>query len=133
MFDNTFQNPSKIRVGILTEIDFLPVCPTVKRAIQITRQALVDAGYDVVDHHIDASDYAEAKNYIIGMVSNGTVKHLIKDWNRQGERVQMDMKLNSILLQAGPILRTFLKCVLRAAGMGRLVSGLDNAYLMNDD
>lgn len=45
----------------------------------------------------------------------------------------MDMKLNSILLGAGPILRQFLMCVLRVAGMGRLVSGLGNAYIMNDD
>lgn len=33
MYQNTLKNPSKIRVGIMTEMDFLPVCPTVKRAI----------------------------------------------------------------------------------------------------
>ena len=108
MYNHTFNNPSKIRVGILAEIDFLPVCPTVSRAIQITRQALIEAGFEVVEHKIDAEDFMKAKNFLIGMVANGTIKHLVRDWNNQGERVQMDMKLNSILLHAGPVLRAFL-------------------------
>lgn len=58
------------------------------------------------------------------MVVNGTLKHLFKDWNKRGERVQMDMKLNSILVNAGPILRPIVKCILRTVGMGRLAAGL---------
>jgi hypothetical protein len=43
------------------------------------------------------------------------------------------MKLNSILVNAGLILRPIVKCILRTVGMGRLTAGLNQAYIMNDD
>ena len=81
MYVKTQKEPSKIRVGILTEIDFLPVTAPVKRAIKITRDALTKAGFEVVEHKIDARDYARSKDFMIGMIAGGTFKHLVRDWN----------------------------------------------------
>ena len=81
MYDKTLMDPSRIRVGILSELDCLPVTPPVKRAMQITRDALEKAGYQVVNHKIDPRDYARSKDYMVGMIGNGTFKHLMRDWD----------------------------------------------------
>lgn len=69
MFDGVLANPAKVKVGIVTEIPFLPVSAAVKRAIAITRKALEDEGYEVVDYKIPGEDYDEAKGYLASMIS----------------------------------------------------------------
>lgn len=78
-------------------------------------------------------DYAEAKDYLIGMICNGTVRHLANDWDRTGEKVALGFKLNVLILRAGPILRCILLGLLKVAGMARLVRMLQYAYLMSND
>ena len=45
MFDKVHEDHSKIKVGVLTETEFLPVSDSVKRAIEIAKKALIDEGY----------------------------------------------------------------------------------------
>jgi hypothetical protein len=45
MFDKVHENHSKIKIGVLSETLFLPVSPSVKRAIDISRNALIAEGY----------------------------------------------------------------------------------------
>ena len=85
MFDQTIQKNEKIKVGVVTEVPFLPVSPAVKRAIQISRKALEQAGYEVVDYPITQDDLDKAKNYLVAMIANLTVKYLAKDFHATGE------------------------------------------------
>jgi hypothetical protein len=45
MYNKVYKERSNIKVGILKETPYLPISKAVKRAIGITRKALVDAGY----------------------------------------------------------------------------------------
>ena len=45
VYENTYNNPEAVKVGILTETPFLEVSESVRRAIQISRDALKKAGY----------------------------------------------------------------------------------------
>ena len=45
MFDSIHEDHSKIKIGVLTETDFLPVSYSVRRAIEISRKALEEEGY----------------------------------------------------------------------------------------
>ena len=40
MFDQVHEDHGKIKIGVLTETNFLPVSDSVKRAISISRKAL---------------------------------------------------------------------------------------------
>ena len=71
MFDKVHQDHSKIKIGVLTETDFLPVSNSVKRAIAISRKALENEGYQIVDVTFLPEDYAEGRNLLVGMVSTG--------------------------------------------------------------
>lgn len=133
MYEETLQNPSKIRVGIIKRIKSLPASPTVERAMELTRQALIKSGYEVVDVSGFEEDYSKANNYVVGMVANGTIRHLADDFDKTGEKVQLGLWSNILILRAGPLLRNILTTILKVAGMGRLVSFLKYAYLMNND
>lgn len=47
----------KVKVGFIKEMDFLPVSPAVKRAMDIAKKGLEDAGYEVVDFEMSQDDY----------------------------------------------------------------------------
>ena len=133
MLDGTLQQPSKKRVGIFTEMEFLPVNPAIKRAVEMSRKALQDAGYEVVDFKISQEEFDEGKDILIGMLGNGTIYNLANDWDNRGEKVVMGSKLNITLLRAGPLFRNFAFGLLRCIGMGRFVRTLKNVYVMNND
>ena len=71
---------------------------SVKRAIDITRKALEEDGYQVVDFEITPKEYAVARNSLIAMVVNGTVWELCKDFYRNGERETLGVWVNSFFL-----------------------------------
>ena len=72
MMSGILQDPSKIKVGILTETPFLPVSASVKRAIFLAKKALLNEGYQIVDVQWTPEEYAEGRNYLIGMVASGS-------------------------------------------------------------
>lgn len=62
--DQVHSDHSKVRIGIITENPFLPVSKSVKRAIQMTRDALISEGYEVVAANITKEEYAEGRNFV---------------------------------------------------------------------
>mgnify|MGYP006105374227 CR=1 FL=1 len=117
---------SKIKVGMLKETPFLPVSDSVKRAMEITRKALEDDGYQVVDFEITQEQYAFARNTLIALVINGTVLELCNDFIRNGERETFGVWINAFFLNRSRFERGFLRKVLRIAGLGRQADCLEN-------
>ena len=64
------------------------------------------------------------------MVINGTAYDLANDFELNGERLTLGVYTNMVLLKAGPILRGFIKMLLKAIGMGRLVEVTKNVKKM---
>jgi len=111
---------------MLKETPFLPVSDSVKRAMDITRKALEDDGYQVVDFEITKEQYAFARNTLIALVINGTVSELCNDFVRNGERETLGVWINSFFLNRSTFMRSFLRKVLRVAGLGRQSDCLEN-------
>jgi Asp-tRNA(Asn)/Glu-tRNA(Gln) amidotransferase A subunit family amidase len=124
MVDGIHADHSKIKIGLLTETPFLPVSKSVKRAIGIAKQALLDEGYQVVEVTFSPEDYATGRNLLIGMVASGAGPGLISDLEKSGEQKTMGTWANLFLLGRGPIGRFFIKGILSLAGMGRLRQAL---------
>jgi len=79
MVDKIHDDHSKIKIGVLTETPFLPVSASVKRAIDISRKALIAEGYEIVDVTFSPEDFEEGRNLLIGMVSSGSGPPLVKE------------------------------------------------------
>jgi Asp-tRNA(Asn)/Glu-tRNA(Gln) amidotransferase A subunit family amidase len=103
MIDNIESDHSKIKVGILKETPFLPVSDTVKRAIDMTKKALEDEGYQVVEFEITPEEFAFSRNALIAMVINGTVWDLCKDFYKNGERLTLGVWTNAFFLARSTI------------------------------
>jgi Asp-tRNA(Asn)/Glu-tRNA(Gln) amidotransferase A subunit family amidase len=89
MFDST-----KKKVGILVETPFLPVSASVKRAIGLARQALVDEGFEVVNVEISPEEYAEGRNILVSMVASGESPAMLRDFESSGEELIFGVWLN---------------------------------------
>ena len=117
--DDINADHSKVKVGFLKETEFLPVSDTVKRAMDITRQALKEDGYEVVDFEISREHYSFARNTLIAMVINGTVWELAKDLYRNGERETFAVWINVFFLNRSSYIQRLLRGIMRAVGIGR--------------
>ena len=115
MADKVHEDHSKIKVGVLTETPFLPVSASVKRAIEISRKALVAEGYQIVDVTFSPEDFAEGRNLLIGMVSSGSGPALTKELAQEGEKLQLGVWLNLFLLKRGPVGRALVSGIMGAA------------------
>jgi len=87
MYDETDPSANKIKVGLIKEMAHLPVCPATKRAMNMTKKALIDEGYEVVDFDLTEMDYEIARDCLLGTVANSFVKYLADDFEKYGERV----------------------------------------------
>jgi len=125
MYDSvhSVEERPKLKVGIVTETQFLPVSASVKRAMGIARQALIDQGYEVVDVDITAEEYAEGRNLVIGMVATGSGPGMIRDFEKSGEQLTMGTWSNLFLMQRRGLSRFLINLLLKAIGMGRLATG----------
>jgi Asp-tRNA(Asn)/Glu-tRNA(Gln) amidotransferase A subunit family amidase len=85
-------------VGILKETPFLPVSESVKRAIDMTRKALEEDGYEVVEFDITPEEYSTARSTLIALVINGTVWELVRDFYKNGERMTLGIWVNAFFL-----------------------------------
>jgi len=86
-FKEMLDDKSKIKVGILSETPFLPVSKSVKRAIEMTKKALVEEGYEVVDFKVTPEEFAQGRNFTLEMITGATAGLLCKDFERIGERL----------------------------------------------
>jgi Asp-tRNA(Asn)/Glu-tRNA(Gln) amidotransferase A subunit family amidase len=85
-------------VGILKETPFLPVSDSVKRAIDMTRKALEEDGYEVVEFDITPEEFKTARSTLIALVINGTVWELVRDFYKNGERMLLGIWVNAFFL-----------------------------------
>lgn len=120
MLDSVHADHSKTKVGLLTELPFLPVSNSVKRAVGIAKAALVKEGYEVVDVTFSPEDFAEGRNLLIGMVATGAGPGLLDDFNRSGEKLTLGVWANCFLLSRGPVGKWFVGRILSLIGMGRV-------------
>jgi len=132
MLDKVHEDHSKIKVGVLQEVPFLPVSKAVKRAIALSRKALEDEGYQIVDVTFSAEDFAEGRNLLIGMVSSGTGPGLIRDLEGSGERLGPGVWANLFLMKQGRLGRTLVKGILGAIGMGRHKQAVQEVKIRNN-
>lgn len=123
MFASTLNEKSKIKVGIVTEIPFLPVSASVKRAIAMSRKALEELGYQVVDAPITPEHYAEAKKYLIAMMSS-VYGELSKEFDAHGEELSLTNYLTFVFYFSSPWFKSFACKVVKMIGMGRFASFL---------
>ena len=115
-----------MKVGILKETPFLPVSDSVKRAMDMTRKSLEDEGYQVVDFDITPEEYALARNTLIAMVINGTVKDLVRDFEKTGERLTMGVWTNAFYLNRSRFTQNLIKKIFRLVGLGRQATCMEN-------
>ena len=63
----------------------MPVSASIKRAIELTRKALVAQGYEVVNFSIESEDWRAATDHFMGMVANGNAPFMLEDFAQEGE------------------------------------------------
>jgi Asp-tRNA(Asn)/Glu-tRNA(Gln) amidotransferase A subunit family amidase len=76
-FERVHTDKSNIKVGFLKDVDYLPVSKSVKRAMAITRKALEDQGYQIVDVTIEKEIWIEGKELVIALVSSLWAKFMM--------------------------------------------------------
>lgn len=133
MVSQVHANHSKIKVGMLIETPFLPVSDSVKRAINLTRKALVDEGYDVVDVNWTPEEFAEARNLLIGMVASGAGPGLVRDMDKSGERLTPGVWLNIFMLKRGSFTHELIKGLMRLIGMGRAAACIEEVNIKDNE
>jgi len=82
MYDEALPNHShnKVKVGFIKEMEFLPVSPAVRRAMDIAKKGLEDAGYEIVDFKLTHDDYQRGTDYLMGVLTNTSVKYFDVDF-----------------------------------------------------
>lgn len=74
------KSSKKIKVGILSESSFLTCSASIKRAIKLTKAALIAHGYEVVDFNIQPEDWRASTDHFMGMVANGNTPMMLEDF-----------------------------------------------------
>jgi Asp-tRNA(Asn)/Glu-tRNA(Gln) amidotransferase A subunit family amidase len=108
-----------MKVGILTETPYLPVSKAVKRAMSISRKALIKAGYQVVDINVDPKDYAEGRMLVLEMVINISAKLMFKSYDKAGETYDAGTAGFRFMIETGPIGHWIIDKILLLAGKNR--------------
>lgn len=81
MFDEALPSKDKkLKVGFVREMEYFPVSPAVRRAMDISKQALEDAGYEVVDFHLTEEDHKRANDHLMGVIANTSIKYFDLDF-----------------------------------------------------
>lgn len=64
----------------------------------MTRKALEEDGYEVVEFDITPEEYKIARSTLIALVINGTVCELVRDFYKNGERMLLGIWVNAFFL-----------------------------------
>jgi len=131
MYDLTLE--SKPKVGILIETPILQVSKSVKRALSITRKALQEQGFEVVDVQITPEEYAEGRDLLIGMVATGGGPGTMRDFERSGEHTMFSVWMNFFLLSRSSCTQWIIKKLMSSIGMGRGAAMLKEFNMRNEE
>jgi Asp-tRNA(Asn)/Glu-tRNA(Gln) amidotransferase A subunit family amidase len=124
---------SKPKVGILIETPILQVSKSVKRALSITRKALQEQGFEVVDVQITPEEYAEGRDLLIGMVATGGGPGTMRDFERSGEHTMFSVWMNFFLLSRSSCTQWVIKKLMSSIGMGRGAAMLKEFNMRNEE
>ena len=76
----------------------MPVSLSIKRAINLTKNALLKAGYEVEEFDISPEDWRAATDFFMGMVANGNAPLMIEDFAKEGEAFMKPLENNKMIL-----------------------------------
>ena len=125
------QNTSqKIKVGILQESSFLPCSSAVKRAINLTRDALVKQGYEVVDFKIEQQDWRTISDIFLSMICNGNAPFMIEDGYNSGETLLKPNQANATVLFANPVKRFIISILIKLMHGDRALRMFDTVQIL---
>ena len=88
----------KIKIGILNESKLLPCSEAVRRAMRIAEKALSDIGYQLVQFNIDDEFWTRGKDFVMGMISNGTAPPMLDEFKNECETMLKPIE-NSLMMQ----------------------------------
>lgn len=71
ILQQTIQEPSKMKIGVLDESYFLKCSESVKRSMKMTSDVLKNAGYELVPFSFTNEEWDEARKFYIGLLVNG--------------------------------------------------------------
>ena len=102
------ENRKAIKIGIANY--HTKLCPTtsVRRAVQITRKALEDLGYEVVDFDISSDVLQEYRDTFFAMAANGPAQTVIRDTKEACETMLSSLKNNMKIIEASDFTRKWL-------------------------
>jgi Asp-tRNA(Asn)/Glu-tRNA(Gln) amidotransferase A subunit family amidase len=91
VFDNILNEPTKVKIGIFNESEFLPVSDSVKRAMRMTREALESQGYEIVEFDLTEEEIKMGAKLAIGILSNGMPHGQFREMYENGEIMQFNV------------------------------------------
>lgn len=81
----------------------------------MARKALEDQGYQVVDFHLTEEELELGRKYLVTMVANTAAPALARDFERNGENLDLANKLNMFLVNRGRCGRGCIHKILKLA------------------
>jgi len=100
--------PHKIKIGMFRQCKFLPVSKSVQRAMDITKKALEDGGYCVVDFEVTEEELQLGAKYLMGICINKSIPGTVRDCYKHGENLQLDVWMQFFFFHRGPIAKWFI-------------------------
>jgi len=102
------QNPENfqhIKIGVLTECEFLPLSKAVKRAMEESADAARRLGFQVVPFTISEQDYLECNDAFMAIVSNTGADEMVKDMKESCETLMEPIREANMIREAGWFMR----------------------------
>ena len=96
----------------MQESSFLPCSNSIKRAVKITTDALVDLGYDVVPFVLDDESFRKPVDFMFGMSTNGISGGLLDDFEKECETMLKPLEATLMIMKASWLKRFFIDFVL---------------------
>jgi Asp-tRNA(Asn)/Glu-tRNA(Gln) amidotransferase A subunit family amidase len=129
----SIQNPRGIKVGVVTLDPSMPITKASERAMEITKKALKDLGYEVVGFIINPEEWKLFRDILMNMFANGAAILQSRDLIDSGETVLGPLKKNFTILDASWSKRCIIDFALKyILNSGRLYDVLDGGRNLND-
>lgn len=121
LFKQIYENRASVKIGLVAETPFLKCSSAVKRSMAIARQALVSAGYEVVNISVPAEFYTEGRKLTIELVTNICLTHCNESFRKSGEVLEFGTWQVQFLIdaQSCPIRRFIVNTILNLTGRWR--------------
>ena len=124
-------NIKKIKVGMLDYSSFLGVSKSVKRAMNMTKDALTKVGYEVVPIKFSDEIYEEVRDAYMGMVGNSELRYVLRDLKRANETLLQSIDETAMIYRAGKWKRRLINFALKyCMNKGRTRTTLRNLKRM---